>query len=173
MLYAAGLPRDLLHMIPGDGPTLGPSLIANADYFHFTGSTEVGKLVAQQASERLIGCSLELGGKNPLIILDDADTRAALEEMADKSRTTALIVHIDSPGGSFVGGEQLYYALRKVAENKPVVAVMGTVAASAGYMAAIASDRIFARHGTITGSIGVMMQTTDITVLLAHLGLST
>ena len=66
-------------MIPGDGPTLGPSLIANADYFHFTGSTEVGKLVAQQASERLIGCSLELGGKNPLIILDDADLNKAVD----------------------------------------------------------------------------------------------
>ena len=106
------------------------------------------------------------------IILDDADTMAALEEIADNSRIKALIVHIDSPGGSFVGGEQLYYALRKVAENKPVVAVMGTVAASAGYMAAIASDRIFARHGTITGSIGVMMQTTDITGLLDNLGIS-
>ena len=79
LLYAAGLPRDLLHMIPGDGPTLGPSLIANADYFHFTGSTEVGKLVAQQASERLIGCSLELGGKNPLIVLDDADLNKAVD----------------------------------------------------------------------------------------------
>ena len=106
------------------------------------------------------------------IILDDAETMAALEEIAENSRVKALIVHIDSPGGTFVGGEQLYYALRKVAENKPVVAVMGTVAASAGYMAAIASDRIFAHRGTITGSIGVIMQTTDITVLLDKLGIS-
>ena len=107
------------------------------------------------------------------IILDDADVVAALEEIAEDSRVKALIVHIDSPGGTFVGGEQLYNALRNVAATKPVVAVMGTVAASAGYMAAVASDQIFAYQGTITGSIGVMMQTTDITGLLDTLGIST
>ncbi len=97
---------------------------------------------------------------------------AALEEIAKNSRIKALIVHIDSPGGTFVGGEQLYDALRDIAAHKPVVAVMGTVAASAGYMAAVAGDRIFAHQGTITGSIGVIMQTTDITVLLDKLGIS-
>ncbi len=106
------------------------------------------------------------------IIFDDPDAMAALEDVAEDDRVKALIVHIDSPGGTFVGGEQLYRTLRSVAENKPVVAVMGTVAASAGYMAAVASDRIFAHQGTITGSIGVMMQTTDITVLLDKLGIS-
>ena len=106
------------------------------------------------------------------IIFDDPDAMAALEDVAEDDRVKALIVHIDSPGGTFVGGEQLYRTLRIVAENKPVVAVMGTVAASAGYMAAIASDRIFAQQGTITGSIGVVMQTTDITVMLEKLGIS-
>lgn len=106
------------------------------------------------------------------IIFDDRDAMAALEEVAEDDRVKALIVHIDSPGGTFVGGEQLYRTLRMVAENKPVVAVMGTVAASAGYMVAIASDRIFAQQGTITGSIGVVMQTTDITGLLEKLGIS-
>jgi protease-4 len=106
------------------------------------------------------------------IILDDADVLAALEEIAEDSRAKALIVHIDSPGGTFVGGEQLYDVLRKVSAIKPVVTVMGTVAASAGYMAAVASDRIFAHQGTITGSIGVIMQTTDITRLLDNLGIS-
>jgi protease-4 len=107
------------------------------------------------------------------IILDDADVLAALDEIAEDSRVKALIVHIDSPGGTFVGGEQLYDSLRKVAAKKPVVAVMGTVAASAGYMAAVASDWIFARQGTITGSIGVIMQTTDVTGLLENLGITT
>ena len=106
------------------------------------------------------------------IILDDADVLAALEEIAEDSRAKALIVHIDSPEGTFVGGEQLYDVLRKVSAIKPVVTVMGTVAASAGYMAAVASDRIFAHQGTITGSIGVIMQTTDITRLLDNLGIS-
>ncbi len=106
------------------------------------------------------------------IIFDDSDAMAALEDVAEDDQVKALIVHIDSPGGTFVGGEQLYRTLRIVAENKPVVAVMGTVAASAGYMAAIASDRIFAQQGTITGSIGVVMQTTDITRMLEKLGIS-
>lgn len=106
------------------------------------------------------------------IILDDDVVTAALKEIAENSRVKALIVHIDSPGGTFVGGEQLYTALRNVAAEKPVVAVMGTVAASAGYMVAVASDQIFAHQGTITGSIGVIMQTTDITALLDKLGIS-
>ena len=106
------------------------------------------------------------------LIVDDPDVVAALAEVAEDSRAKALIVRIDSPGGTFVGGETLYRALREVAEGKPVVAVLGTVATSAAYMAAVATDRIFARQGTITGSIGVMMQTADMTGLLDKLGIS-
>ena len=78
-LAEAGLPEGLLHLVPGDGPTLGPALLDEADFVHFTGSTEVGRLIAQGAAERLIGASLELGGKNPLIVLDDADLDRAVE----------------------------------------------------------------------------------------------
>ncbi len=106
------------------------------------------------------------------IIIDDPALIEALAEVADDASAKALIVNIDSPGGTFVGGESLYLALRRVAEQKPVLAVMGTVATSAGYMVAIASDRIYARNGTITGSIGVLMQTTDITGLLEKIGVS-
>lgn len=69
-----------------------------------------------------------------------------------------------------VGGEALYRNLRRVADNKPVVAVMGNVATSAAYMAAIAADRIFASNGTVTGSIGVILQTADLTEMLSSLG---
>lgn len=100
LLYAAGLPRDLLHMIPGDGPTLGPTLVANSDYLHFTGSTEVGRLVAQQCAERLIGCSLELGGKNPLIILDDANL--------DKAVAGAIRDCFSSAGQLCIATERIY-----------------------------------------------------------------
>lgn len=106
------------------------------------------------------------------LIVDDPEVFDALAEVAGDPHAKALIVHIDSPGGTFVGGEMLFAALREVAEAKPVVAVMGTVAASAGYMVAVASDRIYARQGTITGSIGVIMQTTDITGLLEKIGVS-
>ncbi len=106
------------------------------------------------------------------IIVDDPALIEALAAVAGDDKAKALIVNIDSPGGTFVGGESLYHALRDVAEHKPVLAVMGTVATSAGYMVAIASDRIYARNGTITGSIGVLMQTTDITGLLENIGVS-
>ncbi len=106
------------------------------------------------------------------IIVDDPALIDALAAVAGDDKAKALIVNINSPGGTFVGGESLYLALRDVAEHKPVLAVMGTVATSAGYMVAIASDRIYARNGTITGSIGVLMQTTDITGLLENIGVS-
>ncbi|MEM1055877.1 MAG: succinic semialdehyde dehydrogenase [Bacteroidota bacterium] len=75
----AGLPAGLLHVLPGDGPSLGPALLDEADFVHFTGSTSTGRIIAQHAAERLIGCSLELGGKNPMIVLDDADLDGAVE----------------------------------------------------------------------------------------------
>jgi protease-4 len=106
------------------------------------------------------------------IIVDDPDRSRALAEIADDSRVKAVLVRIDSPGGTVVGGESLYRQLRAIAARKPVVAVMGEVAASGGYMIALAADQIVAREGTLTGSIGVIMQTTDITGLLGKLGIS-
>ncbi len=73
LMYEAGLPADLLQVVTGRGSTLGTPLIEAVDFVTFTGSTEVGRSVAQQAGERLIGCSLELGGKNPMLVLEDAD----------------------------------------------------------------------------------------------------
>lgn len=105
------------------------------------------------------------------IITEDSDRLKALKEVARDSRVRALIVDIDSPGGTVVGSEELFQALRRVAAKKPVVAVMGTLAASGGYMTALGADHILARQGTITGSIGVIMQTADITGLLDKLGI--
>lgn len=107
------------------------------------------------------------------LILDDPARDRLLEEIEADGRAKALIVLINSPGGTVVGGEALYLTLKRVAESKPVVAVMGTVATSAAYMAALASDRIIAREGTITGSIGVIMQTAEISELLADIGITT
>jgi protease-4 len=104
------------------------------------------------------------------LILQDTKRDELLAQVADDPRIKALIVRIDSPGGTFVGGEALYRSLRRVAEMKPVVAVMEGVATSGGYMAALAADHIFARRGTITGSIGVIFQTADITGLLDKIG---
>ncbi len=105
------------------------------------------------------------------IILDDPDRDEALEEVAGNEKVKALIVKIDSPGGTFVGGEALYHSLRRVSEKKPVVALMGTTATSAAYMSALASDLIVARPSTLTGSIGVILQTADVTGLLEKIGI--
>jgi protease-4 len=105
------------------------------------------------------------------IITDDPDRDRALADLADDGPVKALLVAIDSPGGTVVGGEALFESLRKVSESKPVVAVMGEMATSGGYMTALGADYIFARQGTLTGSIGVLLQSVDITQLLDKLGI--
>ncbi|MFQ5619675.1 MAG: signal peptide peptidase SppA [Rhodospirillales bacterium] len=104
------------------------------------------------------------------IIIDDPWRDDALAGIAEDDNAKALIVRIDSPGGTMVGGEALYTGLRAVAGRKPVVAVMGGTATSAAYMTALGADRILARAGSVTGSIGVIVQTADITGLLEKLG---
>ncbi len=79
LLDEAGFPKDLWQVVAGPGSELGPSIIDGSDYVCFTGSTATGKIIARQCAERLIGCSLELGGKNPLLVLRDADLEKAAE----------------------------------------------------------------------------------------------
>lgn len=106
------------------------------------------------------------------MIAEDRRLNEALASLAKDSDVKALIVTINSPGGSVVGGESLHRALSDVATKKPVVAVMGTLAASAGYMVALPAHRIFAREGTVTGSIGVLLQTGEISGLLDKVGVT-
>lgn len=78
VLVEAGVPADVLQVVTGRGSVLGTPLIEGSDFVTFTGSTEVGRTVAAQAGEQLIGCSLELGGKNASILLDDVDLEDAV-----------------------------------------------------------------------------------------------
>jgi protease-4 len=105
------------------------------------------------------------------IIFDEPERTRAIKDLVERDDVKAVIVRVDSPGGTFVGGEALYTALRAVAAAKPTVAVMGGTATSAGYMVAIAADHLVARSGTLTGSIGVILQTADVTQLLEKLGI--
>jgi succinate-semialdehyde dehydrogenase/glutarate-semialdehyde dehydrogenase len=73
LLEQAGLPKGLFQVVCGEGPDIGPTLIDNANYVMFTGSTDTGRVIGERAGRNLIGCCLELGGKNPMIVLDDAD----------------------------------------------------------------------------------------------------
>ena len=79
LLRQTGMDADLWPVINGPGDVVGPQLIDASDYVCFTGSTATGRKVATRCADRLIGCSLELGGKNPLLILDDADVETAAE----------------------------------------------------------------------------------------------
>ena len=106
------------------------------------------------------------------IISDDRKLDEAVTKLADNANVKALIVAIDSPGGSVAGGEGLHDAIARVAEKKPVVAVMGGTAASAGYMIAVPAARIFAREATLTGSIGVLLETGEVSGLLKSIGVN-
>jgi protease-4 len=105
------------------------------------------------------------------LILSDPYREKTLRKLVDDDRLAALIVRIESPGGTTFGSESLYRALRAVAEVKPVVAVMEGVAASGGYMAAIAADHIVARESTLTGSIGVILEAANFVGLMDKLGI--
>ncbi len=78
LLYEAGLPHGLAQVVTGYGADLGQAIVNNVDFVMFTGSTRVGRIVAQQAAERLIDYSMELGGKNAMIVLEDADLNRAI-----------------------------------------------------------------------------------------------
>ena len=93
-----------------------------------------------------------------------------LEKLRKDKNVKGVIVAIDSPGGTTVGGEALHNAVRAIAKEKPTVTSIGSLAASAGYMIAVASDHIVAPRTSIVGSIGVIVQYPNATVLLDKLG---
>jgi protease-4 len=135
----------------------------------------IGAVVAVAASLGGSGGLAEPGGNYIArvtiqgIILGDTDRAEALDRLAT-SRARAVIIHVDSPGGTTAGGEQLYEALRQVAERKPTVVVVDGLAASAAYLAAMAADHIVSRDTSLVGSIGVLVQYPNIGDLLGKLG---
>lgn len=105
------------------------------------------------------------------LIREDRDRDEMLKKIAKANSVKAVILRVNSPGGTAIGGEALHNALLDLGKKKPVVAVFSTVATSAAYMAGIASDHIVARGGTITGSVGVILQWAEVTELMNKLGI--
>ena len=103
------------------------------------------------------------------LIRGDLERTDSLERLA-KSNAKAVVVQINSPGGTTSGSEQLYESLRRIAEKKPVVAVVEGLAASGGYIAAMGSDYIVAQGSSIVGSIGVLVQYPNVSELLKTVG---
>ncbi|MFT8243303.1 signal peptide peptidase SppA [Roseomonas sp. BN140053] len=117
-------------------------------------------------------------GRSPVVrltvagtITEDREVIEAVDAAARDSSVRALILAVNSPGGTVGGGEAIHAALSRFRDaGKPVVATMGGTAASAGYMIAMPAERIFARDSTLTGSIGVLLQSFNIEGLLATVG---
>lgn len=104
-------------------------------------------------------------------IATNPERLAAIEDLAEDDAVKAVIIAINSPGGTTAGGEELYEALGHLREKKPTVAVINELGASAAYMTAIATDRIFARRLSIVGSIGVLWQHVNAGKLLETVGI--
>ena len=106
------------------------------------------------------------------LITEDDDLLELLRDLEAEPGTRAVILKIDSPGGTTVGGEAIYEAVRRLAAKKPVAAEVGTLAASAGYLVASGTDHIVARQTSIVGSIGTIFQYVDASQLLSNVGVS-
>lgn len=132
----------------------------------------------------VLGLAAALGGRDLLragqaqiarvkidgVITGDQRTLDLLKRIRESNLVKAVLVEIDSPGGTVTGSEAIYDALREVAAKKPTVAVVDGLAASGGYIAAMGTDRIVARETSLVGSIGVLFQYPDVVGLLDKLG---
>jgi protease IV len=104
------------------------------------------------------------------LIRDDEERVKQLDKLAQSSAARAVIVHVDSPGGTTAGSEQLYDSLTRLKAKKPLVIVVDGLAASGGYITAIAGDHIVAKQTSIVGSIGVLFQYPNVGELLSKIG---
>jgi protease IV len=104
------------------------------------------------------------------IITGDRETLKLIQKIEDSKSVAAVLITIDSPGGTTSGAERLYDAIRRLSAKKPTVAVVGSMAASGGYIAAIGADQIVALGNALVGSIGVLVQYPNFTKLLDTVG---
>jgi protease-4 len=106
------------------------------------------------------------------VILDSQTTIGELKRFSENPSVKAIVIRIDSPGGGVVPSQEIHDAVKRIRSknNKAVIASMGSVAASGGYYIAAATDRIVANPGTLTGSIGVIMETANVEGLLQKIG---
>ncbi len=104
-------------------------------------------------------------------ISDDINFNRLIYELGLNPNVKALIIHINSPGGSVVGAESIFVALSELSREKPSVSVLGETATSGGYLIAAATDKIISRSNTLTGSIGVILQYPNLSKFLKTIGI--
>jgi protease-4 len=129
----------------------------------------VGAIATRSGPDVLAGSGSIARIKIEGLIRSDNDRVEALERL-EKSSAAAVVVHINSPGGTTAGSEQLYDALTRLKVKKPMVVVVEGLAASGGYIAAIASDHIVAQQSSLVGSIGVLFQFPNFSGLMKTVG---
>lgn len=144
----------LLFIIPG--LIIGISIIASKELETMSSSKTPGKEVAV----------VELTGE----ILDSKEVLKNLYRAIEDDDVTAVVLRIDSPGGAVAPSQDIYHAVAKLKGKKPIVASMGAAAASGGLYAAVSASKIFAQPGTLTGSIGVLLQLPNVTQLKEKVG---
>lgn len=105
-------------------------------------------------------------------LISERKTIKALESVLEDPSARAVLLMVNSPGGGVAAGEAIHDLVERVAAKKPVVAVMGATAASAGYMISLPAARIYAHNSTLTGSIGVLLPTGEVSGLLRWLGIT-
>lgn len=132
----------------------------------------VGTLSAGKSGSGFFGSKhvarVEISG----VITSDRQQIKLLQDLREDQNVAAVILAVNSPGGTTTGGEALYEEIRRLADAKPVVAVFDTIATSAAYIVGLATDRIIARGNTITGSVGVVFQTAEVSGLMENVGVS-
>ncbi|CAM5686670.1 succinate-semialdehyde dehydrogenase (NADP(+)) [Streptomyces californicus] len=133
LLIEAGLPAEVFQVVLGEGPVVGPEVVSRADYVSFTGSTRTGREVAVGAASRLVGVSLELGGKNAMLVLADADV--------EKAAAGAVRACFSSAGQLCISIERLYVR-ESIADD-----FVQRFAARTPAMQLAAFPRVRGRHG--------------------------
>ena len=133
--------------------------------FYFSG---VGGGKAMHMAEQDYIAQITIEG----VMEDDAKRDEMLKDVLEDPHAKAVLLRLDSPGGTTFAGEEIYLQLRAIAAKKPVVGVMRTLCASACFMASLATDHVVAREGTLTGSIGVLLQSVEISRLVDKLGIT-
>ena len=161
--------------VPGTVPVVRRRRILRTFVFL---ALSVAGLIGLLAAVALVGGERPLFGNSVAVVeirgvIEDAtETVEALEHFRKNEATVAVVVRIESPGGAVAPAQELYEEVLRVREQKPVVASLGTVAASGGYYVAAAANRILAAPGTITGSIGAIMSVPYYAPLADKIGFS-
>lgn len=160
--------HDPAHLIPAAGKLRRSRRLWRVLFFIALGIAALA-IAGRFATESGVGSRIARINIDGVIATDPARLEA-LVDLGDDPQVQAVIVAINSPGGTTAGGEELYEALGALRAKKPVVAVIQELGASAAYMTAIAADRIFARRLSIVGSIGVLYQHVNAGKLLETIG---